>query len=117
MVDHQHGPTIVWRTLSMQCADADAMARFYSELFGWEITGRGEVDPATGRSRWVKLWNPSDGVCLAFGGVDFYQAPAWPEQPGEQIMMMHFEVGVDDVEASVARALAAGGSVAPWQPP
>lgn len=54
---------------------------------------------------------------LAFGTNDFYQPPIWPEQPGEQIMMMHFEVGVDDVEASVARALAAGGSVAPWQPP
>jgi hypothetical protein len=31
--------------------------------------------------------------------------------------MRHLEVEVDDLEAAVATALAAGGSEAPWQPP
>jgi hypothetical protein len=31
--------------------------------------------------------------------------------------MMHFEVQVDELEAAITRALALGGTEAPWQPP
>ena len=30
--------------------------------------------------------------------------------------MMHFEIGVEDLEASIARVLEAGGSISPHQP-
>jgi hypothetical protein len=30
--------------------------------------------------------------------------------------MLHFEIQVDDVEAAVAFAVAAGARIAPWQP-
>ncbi len=110
-------PRIQWKTLSIDCADADEMAAFYIELLGWAVSERGDVDPESGRSGWVMLENPAGGVCLALGAHEWYQPPVWPERPGEQAKMMHFEIGVDDVEASVERALSAGGSIAPWQPP
>jgi len=111
------GPTIRWRTLSMECADADEMAAFYSDLLDWDVNERGDVDPETRRSGWVTLRNPSGDIALAFGAQDGYQPPVWPGRPGEQTMMMHLEIAVDDVQASVVRAVAAGGTVAPWQPP
>ncbi len=40
------GPTIQWRTLSMECADADAMATFYTSLLGWKVNDRGDIDPS-----------------------------------------------------------------------
>jgi len=110
-------PTIQWRTLSVTCADADATAHFYSELLGWDINERGDIDPDTGRSGWVTLRNPTGDIALAFGAHDWYQPPVWPERPGEQTMMMHFEIAVDDVPASVECGLAAGGTIAPWQSP
>jgi catechol 2,3-dioxygenase-like lactoylglutathione lyase family enzyme len=106
-----------WRTLSMECADADEMAAFYSGLLGWDVDQRGDVDPDTGRSGWVLLRNPGGDIALAFGAHRSYRPPVWPQQPGEQSMMMHCEIAVDDVQAGVDRALAAGGTIAPWQQP
>jgi catechol 2,3-dioxygenase-like lactoylglutathione lyase family enzyme len=117
MTGEANGPRVSWRTLSLECADADVMARFYSGLLGWYVNGRGDVDPRTGRSGWVTLRNPSGGIALAFGVDDAYEPPVWPGRPGEQTMMMHLEIAVDDLQASVDRALAAGGTIAPWQPP
>jgi len=54
---------------------------------------------------------------LAFGSVEWYEPPVWPEQPGEPTKMMPFEVGVDDLELKIARVIGAGGSAAPHQPP
>ena len=101
----------------MECADADAMATFYSGLLGWDVQDRGDVDPESGRSGWVRLRSPTGHIALAFGADPAYVSPVWPRRPGEQTMMMHFEVAVADVQASVDRAVAAGGRVAAWQPP
>ncbi|MBK5306273.1 MAG: hypothetical protein JJD92_06245 [Frankiaceae bacterium] len=46
-----------------------------------------------------------------------YEPPTWPEQPGQQGKMLHFEIEVDDVAAAVERAAAAGATQASWQPP
>lgn len=101
----------------MECADADAMATFYGGLLGWAVNDRGDVDPESGRSGWVRLRSPMGGVALAFGADDAYRPPVWPGRPDGQTMMMHFEIAVTDVQASVDRAVLAGGCVAPWQPP
>lgn len=110
-------PAINWRTLSIMCADADRTATFYSQLLGWDIDRRGGIDAETGHSRWVTLRNPANGIRLAFSRTDSYQAPVWPEEPDRQAMMMHMEIAVSDVPAATDRAIAAGGTVAPWQPP
>jgi hypothetical protein len=40
----------------------------------------------------------------------------WPEQPGELTKMMHLDIQVDDLDAAVAHALAAGARLAAHQP-
>jgi hypothetical protein len=46
----------------------------------------------------------------------WYERPVWPERPGEQHKMLHFEIEVVEVEEAVAHALAAGATEAPNQP-
>ena len=101
--------TVRWVGLAIDCAEAPPMARFYEKLLGFEVQ---EVGPY-----WAQLWDPAGGVHLNIQGGKGYVPPTWPEKPEQQAKMMHFEVEVDDLEVAVARAIEAGGSEAPWQPP
>lgn len=86
------------------------MARFYERLLGFRM---GKFEPP----HWAQLWDPDGGVHLNIQGEPRYEAPTWPEQPGRQAKMLHFEIEVDDLDSAVATALEAGGTEAPWQPP
>lgn len=97
-----------WTGVAIDCADADALGAFYAALFGWEITARDDG--------WLQLRDPGGGVGLNIQSEPGYEPPVWPERPGEQAKMMHFEVLVRDLEAAVASAIAAGGREAPDQP-
>jgi catechol 2,3-dioxygenase-like lactoylglutathione lyase family enzyme len=103
------GP-IRWVGVAIDCADAGPVARFYEQLLGFEV---GDFDPPA----WAQLRDPAGGVHLNIQGETWYRPPRWPERPGEPTKMLHFEVEVDDVDAAVARAIDAGGTEAPWQPP
>ena len=98
-----------WVGLAIDCADAGPVARFYERLLGFEV--RDFAPP-----HWAQLWDPAGGVHLNIQGETWYEPPTWPEQPGQQAKMLHFEVEVDDLEAAIATALEAGGKEAPWQP-
>jgi catechol 2,3-dioxygenase-like lactoylglutathione lyase family enzyme len=88
--------------------DPHALAVFYAGLLGWEI-GREEEDDV-----WLR---PSDGGRgLAFQRETAYRRPTWPAGPGDQQMMMHLEVMVDDLESAVAHAVSLGATVADFQP-
>jgi catechol 2,3-dioxygenase-like lactoylglutathione lyase family enzyme len=100
---------IQWVGLAIDCLEAPPMARFYEALLGFEPR---EVGPM-----WAQLFDPAGGVHLNIQGDSRYEPPTWPEQPGEQAKMMHFEVQVDDLEAAIAVAIEHGGREAPWQPP
>ncbi len=102
---------IRWVGLAIDCEWAEPMARFYEGLLGFEIR---DLGPG---GRWAQLFDPDGGVHLNIQGDPQYVRPVWPEEPGEQAKMMHFEVEVDDLESAISRALAFGGSEAPWQPP
>jgi len=102
-------PSIRWVRLTLDCRDAEAMAAFYARLFGWEVV------PHDGPG-WVQVRDPADGVGLNLQADPTYAPPTWPEEPGVQAKMMHFEVLVDDVDAAVAVVLEAGGTQAPHQP-
>ena len=102
--------TVRWVGVAIDCADVGPVARFYERLLGFEV---GDFDPP----HWAQLWDPAGGVHLNIQGETAYEAPTWPEQPGRQAKMLHLEVEVDDLDAAVATALAAGGTEAPWQPP
>ena len=100
---------MTWVRVTLDCADAEALAAFYAELFGWEVNAREGSD-------WVHVRDPEGGVGLNFQAEELYEPPTWPEEPGRPMKMMHFEVLVDDVEAAVALAVRAGARVAAYQP-
>lgn len=102
--------SVRWVGVAIDCVDAGPVARFYERLLGFEIR---DFEP----SNWAQLWDPAGGVHLNVQGEPWYEPPTWPERPGQQAKMLHFEVEVDDVETAVATALEAGGTEAPWQSP
>jgi catechol 2,3-dioxygenase-like lactoylglutathione lyase family enzyme len=109
-------PRLAIRTVNLDCADAQAMARFYEGLLGWERT----YDEGT----WVLMRDPAGGTGLSFQVTDGYELPVWPEEPGRQQKMIHLEIIVqpstEDGQAAlaqaVARAEAFGGTLAAYQP-
>jgi predicted enzyme related to lactoylglutathione lyase len=103
-------PALRWTTVTIDCADAEVLGAFYSQVFGWEIADRDGAG-------WLQLRNPDGGIGLNIQAEDAYEPPVWPEQRGRQAKMMHFEVLVDDLESAVRVALAAGGAEAEHQPP
>ena len=109
-------PSLRWASVCIDCADADEMAEFYSRLLGWEIAGRDTPATRKGGAGWVALRDPAGGIALSFQAEEWYQPPVWPEQPGAQTKMLHFDIEVDDLEAAVAYVVAAGGKVAAHQP-
>jgi catechol 2,3-dioxygenase-like lactoylglutathione lyase family enzyme len=85
-----------------------SLARFYERLLGWSIT--------TDETEWVVLEDPNGGVGLAFQLEPGYRPPVWPTAEGEQQMMLHLEIRVTDLTASVDHALECGATLAKYQP-
>lgn len=110
-------PLLRWGGLCLDCDDAEAMARFYGELFGWRITGRDSPEDRAGGSGWISMSGPAGGPAVSFQAEEWYEPPTWPEEPGRASKMMHFEVGVEDMDAAVAAVIHAGGREAWPQPP
>ena len=100
---------IKWTTVTLDCADAEALGSFYAGLFGWEISDRDGAD-------WVQVRDPRGGVGLNFQAENSYEPPLWPEQRGHQAKMMHFEILVEDLDTAIGQVLRAGGAEAPHQP-
>ena len=88
--------------------DAQQLAAFYRRLFGWETVSN--------EPEWVKLSPPGGGTGLSFQTENEYVPPTWPSTGGEQQMMAHLDIGVDDLEVSQAHAIAAGAVLAEFQP-
>lgn len=107
---------IRWTTVCLDCADAEELAAFYGALFGWEVTRRDTRHDRAGGAGWINMRDPKGGVGLNFQAEEWYQPPVWPEEPGAQAKMIHFEVLVDDMDAAASRVLAIGGREAPSQP-
>ena len=88
--------------------DARELAGFYRRLLGWE-TAEDEPD-------WVKLRAPDGGAALSFQTERAYAPPVWPAGPGDRQMLMHLDIEVDDLDAAGAHAVAAGATLAEFQP-
>ncbi len=84
------------------------LADFYRHLLGWEI-GRDQ-------GVWVTLREPGGGTGLSFQHEPDHLPPVWPPAPGEQQMMLHLDIGVDDLDGAVAWAIEAGAALADHQP-
>lgn len=101
--------SVRWTRVTIDCRDADPVAHFYGQLLGWPVTDRDG-------DHWIQLGDPDGGVGLNIQAEAWYRPPMWPEAASDQHKMMHFELEVDDLEAALATAVAAGGTVAPHQP-
>ena len=97
-----------WLGTVLDSPDPQALARFYRDLLGWPLT---DDDP-----QWCTIRVPGARANLAFQHEDAYERPTWPARPGDQQMMLHLDVGVRDLPDAVARAEAAGATVAAFQP-
>jgi len=102
-------PTMTVYGFVLSSPDPLALAQFYHRLLGWPI---GVDEPG-----WAKL-TPPDGTGrgLSFHGEEKYVRPTWPTETGEQLMMMHLDIGTDDMESAVAYAVEAGATLADHQP-
>ncbi len=89
--------------LSLDCADPDALARFYLDLLGGHTLWNKE--------RSVAIRIPS-GLAVIAQRIPDYQPPVWP---GSAIV--HLDLAADDdLDACEQRALALGAVPAPTQP-
>jgi catechol 2,3-dioxygenase-like lactoylglutathione lyase family enzyme len=101
-------PRLTLTTVNLSAPDAGALARFYVRLLGFEIKAE-EPD-------WVLLQAPDGGVGLSCQTEANYVRPTWPAGPGDQQMMLHLEIRVNDLDRAGAHAAAAGATLADFQP-
>jgi catechol 2,3-dioxygenase-like lactoylglutathione lyase family enzyme len=104
----EHQPTMTLTGTNLDAPDAHTLADFYRTLLGWEVASDQPDD--------VILKPPGGGAGLSFQTERAYVRPAWPAGPGDQQMMMHLEIRVNDLGAAVTRAVAAGATLAGYQP-
>lgn len=101
-------PSLRLRTVCIDCADAHEMAAFYSRLLGW--------DPTFTEPGWVLMRDPAGGTGLSFQAEADYRPPTWPERADGLDKMLHLDIQVDDLDAAVEHAVAAGARLAAHQP-
>jgi catechol 2,3-dioxygenase-like lactoylglutathione lyase family enzyme len=88
--------------------DPRGLAAFYRALLGWSA-----VDDS---AEWVTLRPEGGQAGLCFQREPDYVRPTWPSTPKAQQMMAHLDIRVDDLGAAVDHAVAAGATVAGFQP-
>jgi catechol 2,3-dioxygenase-like lactoylglutathione lyase family enzyme len=94
-----------------------ALAEFYSRLLGWEVVEREGPRPGyPPQDGWAKLRSPDGNQKIEFQWEERYVRPTWPPVDRAQQMMMHLDIGVDDLDAGVRWALELGAEVAAHQP-
>jgi predicted enzyme related to lactoylglutathione lyase len=102
-----------WVGVVLGSPDPQALGRFYSKLFGWEISND---EPS-----WVTMqMRDAEGrgtfSNLAFQLEKIYERPVWPNEEGKQQMQFHLDVAVGELDAAVEDATALGAELAEFQP-
>ena len=93
------------------------LARFYERLLGWAIVrSEGPQPGSPAEDGWALLRSPDGRQKIEVQYEPHYVAPTWPTVDGEQLMMIHLDFGVADLDAAVEWAVAAGATVAGHQP-
>ncbi|MGY1636288.1 VOC family protein [Geodermatophilus sp. SYSU D00742] len=88
--------------------DPQGLARFYQRLLGWPLR---DDDP-----EWATLRPADGGTGLSFQREEDHVPPVWPAGPGDPQMQVHLDIAVDDLDAAVEAAVAAGATLAGFQP-
>lgn len=93
------GPGIGLYAVTIDAPDAGALARFYADLLGMEVTYDGpEGALISGYDKSVMFQQVAD-----------YTAPQWPDPAHPQ--QAHLDILVDDLESAQARALELGATL------
>jgi catechol 2,3-dioxygenase-like lactoylglutathione lyase family enzyme len=93
------GPTMGLYAVTIDAPDAIALARFYADLLGMEVTYEGpEGALITG-----------DGKSVMFQQIAEYNPPQWPDPAHPQ--QAHLDILVEDLDAAEARALELGATL------
>ena len=98
-----------WFGVALDAPDGPALGHFYADLLGWQIFQ--ESPP------WTTVAPSAEaGYNLAFVTEEHYVRPVWPAVAGEQLIQLHLDFEVDDLEEGVAHALGCGAELASYQP-
>ncbi len=114
-------PGAMWiSSVTISVPDVPRAVRFWARFLGWRVSAddppRGSEPPGAG---WAQLQAPDGSPGLRSINVEYerhYQPPEWPSRPGSQHITTHLDIPVDDLDGAVARAVAAGATVAEFQP-
>jgi catechol 2,3-dioxygenase-like lactoylglutathione lyase family enzyme len=101
-------PTFTLSGVVLGAPKARDLAGFYHRLLGWPF---GDAD-----DDWSTLIPPDGGTKLSFQTEADHVPPVWPAGPGDQQMMVHLDIRVDDLETAGAHAVACGARLAEFQP-
>lgn len=101
-------PDMTLTAVVLGAPNARELAGFYRDLLGWEVRSD-EPD-------WVTLAAPGGGAGLSFQEETGHVPPVWPAGPGDQQMMMHLDIEVDDLAAASEYAASCGATMAEYQP-
>ena len=102
---------------TLDARDPLALADFYSRLLGWPVARTDGPQPGNPpNDGWAMLGDPEGRMKLEVQWEPHYRPPVWPGAADEQLMMMHLDIGVADLDGGVAWAESNGATVAPHQP-
>ncbi|HEV3266912.1 MAG TPA: VOC family protein [Acidimicrobiales bacterium] len=97
-----------WWGVCLDARDPHLLARFYALVLGWPVSQEDENGAA--------IAVPGTTSFISFQRNDDFVAPTWPGKEGEQQMMIHLDVAVDDLDAAVTESIALGATLAQYQP-
>lgn len=86
----------------IDCPDGKALARFYAELLGMDVTYEGEEGA---------MLSADGQLSVVFQNVPTYNSPRWPDPAFPQ--QFHFDVNVDNIEDADKQVLAIGATRLP----
>ncbi len=93
------GPVMGLYAVTIDAPDASALAHFYADLLGMEVTYDGPEGALTA----------GDGKNLMFQQVTDYHCPQWPDPSHPQ--QAHLDIIVTDLDAAEGRAVELGATV------
>lgn len=97
-------PVATLAMVTLDCADAEASATFWSQMLGWPVA-HAEAD-------YAMLTGPSHA--LGFGRVEDFEPPVWPNEHGSK--QFHFDLAVADLDSAEQAAVALGATQPETQP-
>ncbi len=93
------GPSMELFAATIDAPDASALARFYADLLGMDVTYEGPEGAMVAGA----------GKSLMFQQVSGYTAPQWPDPAHPQ--QAHLDILVDDLDAGESRAIELGAAL------